>query len=152
MNTRKKAFTLIEMLVVIGVIAVVATIVIVAFAPFFRGKSLDTAAARIKTTVLAARTYAVNYRTTVKLLRPVETALRLYDLADVPRAEVVNLPRNITIDTITLPWYFTPTGSMRVGTNDAAGETNTTVVLKAPAGDTKTVYLFWASCMVYTED
>lgn len=67
MMTRKTGVTLIEMLVVIAVIAIVAGMSVVAFAPFLRGRTLSRAVSTIQAGVWEAKGHAAARRTKATL-------------------------------------------------------------------------------------
>jgi prepilin-type N-terminal cleavage/methylation domain-containing protein len=156
MKRARAGFTLVEMMVVIGIIAVVATVTIVAFTPFFRGKSLDSAAMRVKTALLSARTYAVNYRCDVQLMRVYDAALdtyylRVFDVAGTtPRGERVLMPKTVNRIEIRDPGG-TAVNALTVSPMGQLSSTGTyEVVVSGPRGS-KTLWVFWASCQAYSE-
>ena len=60
---RARGFTLVELLVVIGIMALVASMATVAIAPMLEGRSLRAGARMVQSIVFRARAYAVNQRT-----------------------------------------------------------------------------------------
>jgi prepilin-type N-terminal cleavage/methylation domain-containing protein len=77
-DMRRAGMTLVELLTVMGIIAVVATMSVVTFAPFMRGRALDSAAHALKNAVWQARSYAATHN--------VRAVLALY--SNPPRAAV----------------------------------------------------------------
>jgi len=65
--SKRTAFTLVEMLVVIAIIAIVAAMSVVAFAPLMRGQTLSQAASIIQSSIWQARDYAATHRTKATL-------------------------------------------------------------------------------------
>jgi prepilin-type N-terminal cleavage/methylation domain-containing protein len=60
-DVRRAGMTLVELLTVMAIIAVVATMSVVTFAPFMRGRALDSAAHALKNAVWQARSYAATH-------------------------------------------------------------------------------------------
>jgi len=58
----RRAITLTELLVVIGIMVLVTTIVVAAIAPFMRGRSLGAATRLAQAMIYQARTYAATHR------------------------------------------------------------------------------------------
>ena len=77
-DMRRAGMTLVELLTVMGIIALVATMSVVTFAPFMRGRALDSAAHALKNAVWQARSYAAVHN--------VRAVLALY--SNPPRAAV----------------------------------------------------------------
>ena len=56
--SRRRAFTLVELLVVIGIMMLLASMSVIAIAPLFRGSALGAGARVVQAVVYQARTYA----------------------------------------------------------------------------------------------
>jgi len=67
-RTSRRAFTLVELLVVIGIMAVLASMVTLAMVPLMRGQSLSSAVRVVQAMVYRARTTAIMQRTEVAVI------------------------------------------------------------------------------------
>jgi prepilin-type N-terminal cleavage/methylation domain-containing protein len=151
MKKRRRAFTLVEMMVVIAIIGIVVTAAVVSFLPFLRGRSLDGASMRVKTAILSARTYAINHRVDTYVLRVGDAAVRMYadSAGTVPLDEPVNMPSNYRVSGMTrdgaaiTELRLTPVGSLT-----PSGDYRVQV---AGPNDNRTLWIIWGSCMVYWE-
>ena len=59
----RRAFTLVEVLTVMGIMVLLATIVVIAVAPFLKGRSLASGARVVQGVIYQARAYAATQRT-----------------------------------------------------------------------------------------
>ena len=67
-RTSRRAFTLVELLVVIGIMVLLASMVTLAMVPLMRGQSLSSAARVVQAMVYRARTTAIMQRTEVAVI------------------------------------------------------------------------------------
>jgi len=75
----RRAFTLVEMLTVMGIMLLLATIVVIAVAPFLKGRSLASGARVVQGAIYQARAYAATQRTSATVyFDPEEGTVSVY--------------------------------------------------------------------------
>ncbi len=138
---KKNGFTLVEMLVVIGIIILISVSAIPAITPFLKGQRLGKGARIVQAQALAARTMAINSRKTRWLV--FDSINYKLSIKDETGSTVLGkeefLPSTIEFGTSTGTWtsgtstvYFDPNG-----TADTSNLVADTVTIQDKLGNTK---------------
>lgn len=76
----RRGFTVVELLVVVGIILVVASVAVASVIPFMKGRKLNSATRTLQAAVMRARSYAATRRTKATMrIFPAENQLVIYD-------------------------------------------------------------------------
>jgi len=114
-NPRRAAaggFTLVELLVVVAIMVLVASMAVISVGPMLRGHALRSAARNVQALLCQARTYAATHNTYTALSigvpdGPIE--LHVYFSSDTFDADVVNLSNRLLVEGTKTQAYL-PTG------------------------------------------
>jgi len=135
---RSDGFSLIELLVVTGLIAVVAGAAIPSITAGMRRYSLITASQQVVSTIRAARHQAVGRNATLRVRfdHPATGQYQILDAADAAVGDVQYLPQGASFSTVSGDIEITTSGRM----TDLAGvPTTETIVVSNVDGQTRTI-------------
>lgn len=160
MHSRARSgFTIIEMLVVVGIMLLVASITVAAFAPFMKGSKLSAAAASVQGLIWQARSHAASSGESATLcFDTAEQSIALY--RDPDNFEKDNrvrkpyyLPRGVSFFSVPADniLVFSPGGSLNAGRMDGTTG-NREIVLTDARGFRKVIQVIFASGLTQTYD
>ncbi len=139
---KKNAFTLVEMLVVIGIIILISVSAIPAITPFLKGQRLSKGARIVQAQALAARTMAINSRKTRWLV--FDSVNYRLSIKDETNSSVLGkeefLPGTIEFGTSTGTWSAAGTSTVSFdpnGTADYSTMNTDTVTIQDKQGNAK---------------
>lgn len=137
-RTRTDGFTLIELMIVVGLISVLAAVSVPAIAAGMRRYSLITASQQVVSTIRAARLQAVGRNVTlrVRFNHPANGQYQVLDTADAAVGAVKFLPSGAKFDSVSGDIEINTSGRVRPLAGDP---TLATIVLSNEDDQTSTV-------------
>jgi len=165
----RRAYTLTELLVVMGIIALVTAMGVATFGPFMEGRQLEAGASTVQAMVARTRAYAAANRTKATLrVDPDTGALEVFDVPTTGRERVAQpeyLPENVDFDTSHDDWslegdpesggadvllVFHPSGMLDP---ELMGTSSAGIVIKETNGDrSKKITVIFSSGLTKIED
>jgi len=138
----QRGFTLTELLVVIGIIALVSVITVPAMVPFLRGQRLRAGARTVQSAILAARTQAIRRRAVYHVqFDHTNQKMTIADLNSNLFGKEIHLPDTVSfsgaVTTVEFaPFGYATAGPGNIGMQDASGNT-LTLTFQASTGQVR---------------
>jgi prepilin-type N-terminal cleavage/methylation domain-containing protein len=106
----KKAFTLIELLGVLTVMAIVMAITIPAFTGILGGRKMDAAINQLRNTLSLARQHAILHGSRVAVVIPDPASLPSYSAEEVDKCLSAYAVYDLTLTNYITEWFYLPDG------------------------------------------
>jgi len=125
---KRNGFTLVELLVVMGIMILLMGISIMGIMGMRRGAELRGGTMAIRTTLMLARQQAVTKRQTVRVDISSTNMIVSFTAGGVSTNRIINFTPGITVTPSTTPLVFVPSGGIGGGSGTA------TIIIKEVAG------------------